>query len=236
MLQTSQSEESIELVRETSAEMFVINLCASTTPVTLAHPATAELKRFTFFVTRRREEGRERFRLHMGYFASLAEAESMLAAVRDVYPAAWAGPAPESRAPARTPRPAMTVVPPPKAGTGRGRGRCAGPFPRPSLPHRYAAPTAREAGCSRACIDRVRSRARRHRARADRCAAGRRQARDRCGNACRNVARRGGGCRDCGTARRRGARGVDVDDGVVQGVGRARVDVERPRGPRGTGG
>lgn len=113
MVQTSQSGESIELVRETGAEMFVINLCASTTPVTLAHPATAELKRFTFFVTRRREEGRERFRLHMGYFTSLTEAESMLPAVRDVYPAAWAGPAPESRAPAAraTARPAMKVVP-----------------------------------------------------------------------------------------------------------------------------
>jgi hypothetical protein len=32
----------------------------------------------------------------MGYFASQEEAESLLAAVRDVYPAAWAGPAPSS--------------------------------------------------------------------------------------------------------------------------------------------
>jgi len=115
MLQTSPSDESIELVRETGASVFVINLCASTTPVTLAHPASAELKRFTFFVTRRREEGRERFRLHMGYFDTLAEAEAMLEAVRDVYPAAWAGPAPESRAPANrtATRAAMSVVPTP---------------------------------------------------------------------------------------------------------------------------
>jgi hypothetical protein len=116
MLQTSPSEDSIELLRETGAALFVINLCASTTPVTLSHPATAELKRFTFFVTRKREEGRERFRLHMGYFDTLVAAEEMLAAVRDVYPAAWAGPAPENRAPpARVapPKPVVSIVPPP---------------------------------------------------------------------------------------------------------------------------
>jgi hypothetical protein len=115
MLQTSLSETSVELVRDTTAALFVINLCASTTPVALAHPANAELKRFTFFVTRRREEGRERFRLHMGYFDNLAAAEEMLAAVRDVYPAAWAGPAPENRAPSSrmAARPAVAAVPAP---------------------------------------------------------------------------------------------------------------------------
>ncbi|MEO7773552.1 MAG: hypothetical protein ABIT36_02350 [Steroidobacteraceae bacterium] len=97
----------IELVRETEAPLFVINLCASTTPVALAHPDNPELKRFTFFVTRRREEGRERFRLHMGYFNKLDEAEKLLNIVRDVYPAAWAGPAPSARTPA--PRPAVAT-------------------------------------------------------------------------------------------------------------------------------
>ena len=73
---------------------FVINLCSSNTPMTLAKPTTAALARFTFFVSRRREEGRERFRLHMGYFSTRDEAEQLLAAVRDVYPAAWIGAAP----------------------------------------------------------------------------------------------------------------------------------------------
>ncbi len=73
---------------------FVINLCASTTPVGLVHPTHAGLKRFTFFVSRRLEEGRERFRLHMGYFDTQEEAEKILDLVRDVYPAAWAGAAP----------------------------------------------------------------------------------------------------------------------------------------------
>jgi len=38
---------------------FVLNLCSSTTPMALAQTDLAELKRFTFFVSRRFEEGRE---------------------------------------------------------------------------------------------------------------------------------------------------------------------------------
>jgi len=75
-------------------QSFVINLCSSTSPMALAHPSSPELKRYTFFVSRQREDGRERFRLHMGYFGSQDDAEQLLLAVRDVYPAAWAGPAP----------------------------------------------------------------------------------------------------------------------------------------------
>jgi hypothetical protein len=60
----------------------------------LAQTDLPELKRFTFFVSRRFEEGRERFRLHMGYFATLAEAEEWLNVVREIYPGAWAGEAP----------------------------------------------------------------------------------------------------------------------------------------------
>jgi hypothetical protein len=78
------------------AAPFVINLCASTSPLALVHPTDPALKRHTFFVTRHREEGRERFRLHMGYFATQQEAETLLAAVREIYPAAWVGPAPTS--------------------------------------------------------------------------------------------------------------------------------------------
>ncbi len=73
---------------------FVLHLCSSTTPLALAQTDLPELKRFTFFVSRRFEEGRERFRLHMGYFATLAEAEEWLSLVREIYPGAWAGEAP----------------------------------------------------------------------------------------------------------------------------------------------
>jgi hypothetical protein len=84
-------------------ESFVINLCSSTTPMALTQPQLAELKRYKFFVSRRLEDGRERFRLHMGYFDSLPQAEEMLPLVRDLYPGAWAGEAPGKRLRAREP-------------------------------------------------------------------------------------------------------------------------------------
>jgi len=76
---------------------FVINLVSSTTPVALTRPDHAGLKRFTFFVSRRLEDGRERFRLHMGYFDTQQEAEQLLDIVRTIYPGAWAGLAPGRR-------------------------------------------------------------------------------------------------------------------------------------------
>jgi len=80
--------------RDESAGPFVVNLCASTTPMALAQPKDPELKRFKFFVSRRLEDGRERFRLHMGYFETLQEAEEWVGVAREFYPGAWAGEAP----------------------------------------------------------------------------------------------------------------------------------------------
>ena len=73
---------------------FVINLTSSTTPMALSQPKDPTLAQFTFFVSRRLEDGRERFRLHMGYFETIQAAEEMLVVVRDVYPGAWASEAP----------------------------------------------------------------------------------------------------------------------------------------------
>jgi len=73
---------------------FVINLTSSTTPMALSQPKDPTLAQYTFFVSRRREDGRERFRLHMGYFETMQAAEEMLSVVREVYPSAWAGEAP----------------------------------------------------------------------------------------------------------------------------------------------
>ncbi len=70
--------------RVASDPAFVVNLCASTTPMALPRPDRPELKRFTFFISRRLEDGRERFRLHMGYFPSQEEAEQLLGLVREV--------------------------------------------------------------------------------------------------------------------------------------------------------
>jgi len=107
---------------------FVLNLTSSTTPMALAHPELAELKRFTFFVSRRFEEGRERFRLHMGYFTTQAEAEEWLAVVREIYPGAWAGEAPGKKLRARA-----------AAAAAEQAQHAIGPMPRSALPNVPAA-------------------------------------------------------------------------------------------------
>jgi hypothetical protein len=115
------------------SQLFVINLCASTSPMALAQPNVPALKRYTFFVSRQRDDGRDRFRLHMGYFASQEEAEQMLDAVRDVYPAAWAGPAPASGAPRRG-RTAVTPVPVVPIATAAARPAASKPVQSPAVP------------------------------------------------------------------------------------------------------
>src|SRR5438876_10921128 len=110
---------------------FVLNLCSSTTPMALAQTDLPELKRFTFVVSRRFEEGRERFRLHMGYFSTLAEAEEWLSVVREIYPGAWAG-----EAPGRKLRERATA-----AAAAQAR-HAAGPQPRIAPPPRRAAAAA----------------------------------------------------------------------------------------------
>jgi len=102
-----------------TGDTFVINLCSSTTPMALVHPDAPELKRFRFFVSRRLEDGRERFRLHMGHFETLEEAEDWLSVVRDIYPGAWAGEAPGKRLRSRT-APAMQSRPPTAAPQSNG--------------------------------------------------------------------------------------------------------------------
>ncbi len=92
--------------------LFVLNLCSSTTPMALEQVQIPELKRFTFFVSRRREEGRERFRLHMGYFSSIEEAQEWLNVVRDIYPGAWAGETPGKKLRERAAAGAAQPAPP----------------------------------------------------------------------------------------------------------------------------
>ncbi|MFO1426001.1 MAG: hypothetical protein U1F11_03310 [Steroidobacteraceae bacterium] len=117
----------------------------------LARPEAPELARFTFFVSRRREEGRERFRLHMGYFATRDEAEQMLVLVREVYPAAWVGEAPGKKpaagglggrcstrarsciVAAAAPSPARAMLPAAPAATASAPGLIVAP-PRPHAP------------------------------------------------------------------------------------------------------
>jgi hypothetical protein len=126
---------------DAGAGPFVINLTSSTTPMALSHPDSPELKRFSFFVSRRREDNRERFRLHMGYFATLAEAEEWLNVIRDLYPGAWAGEAPGKKLRARAAAADLAKqlpAPPPAAASAPARAAAPAPINVPTL---QAAPT-----------------------------------------------------------------------------------------------
>jgi len=61
-------------------------------------PGLAHLEVFT---SRSSEEGRERYRLHVGYFADPTAAERVLPRVREIYPSAWVVPASRHRPLAR---------------------------------------------------------------------------------------------------------------------------------------
>lgn len=77
-----------------TATLYIINLISSTTPMTLEIPDVPELEGFAVFRSRRVEDGRDRFRLHVGYFESPEDAQRVLPAVRRRYPAAWIALAP----------------------------------------------------------------------------------------------------------------------------------------------
>lgn len=79
-----------------SGALFIVTLASSTTPMALEVPSLAELAGLAVFRSRKVEDGRDRFRLHLGYFESVNAAEAVLPAVRRHFPAAWVGPAPQS--------------------------------------------------------------------------------------------------------------------------------------------
>jgi hypothetical protein len=127
---------------------YVINLTSSTTPMALSQPKDPTLAQYTFFVSRRREDGRERFRLHMGYFETIQAAEEMLAVVREVYPSAWAGEAPGKKLRPNTPSAAapaaaapIAPAPAPKPAAPVAAPKAAAPVaPKPAAPAAAAQP------------------------------------------------------------------------------------------------
>jgi hypothetical protein len=119
---------------------YVINLTSSTTPMALSQPKDPTLAQYTFFVSRRREDGRERFRLHMGYFETIQAAEEMLAVVREVYPSAWAGEAPGKKLRPNTP--SAAAAPASKPAAPAPAPKAAAQAPRPAAPAAAVQPPA----------------------------------------------------------------------------------------------
>ena len=103
-------------VREEVAPVsFMITLWAGSLPPVLARLPDAQLQHLAVFSSRSREEGRERFRLHVGYFDDLSAAERTLHRVRQWYPSAWTVPAERHAALARLPALAIDPIRPPDA-------------------------------------------------------------------------------------------------------------------------
>jgi hypothetical protein len=97
----------------------MITLWAGSLPPVLARLPDVQLQHLAVFSSRSWEEGRERFRLHVGYFDDLPAAEGILDRVREWYPSAWAVPAERHAALARLPArvalaswPPLPLVPP----------------------------------------------------------------------------------------------------------------------------
>ena len=84
-----------EGVPDESGPLHVITLLASVAPIPLRAPSAPELAGLAIFRSRTVEDGRERFRLHVGYFPTAAAAEQVLPIVRQSYPAAIVNLAPQ---------------------------------------------------------------------------------------------------------------------------------------------
>src|SRR5450631_2111995 len=81
---------------ELPAELYIINLKSSVAPLPLVTLKLPGCEGLVVFRSRKVEDGRERFRLHLGYFDSERAAQVALPHVREEYPEAWVGAAPQS--------------------------------------------------------------------------------------------------------------------------------------------
>jgi hypothetical protein len=72
-------------------ELFVINLCASMTPMPALPKQLKGFEKYKLYQVSRQEDGRRRYRLRLGFFSSEAEAEMVVSSVRSLYPTAFAG-------------------------------------------------------------------------------------------------------------------------------------------------
>ena len=82
---------------QTGAGPFMLTLCRLASRASIRLPRSPHLKPFTFFTTRSRSpDGSERLYLHMGYFATLTDAQKWAQLMRAAYPSAIATLAPKA--------------------------------------------------------------------------------------------------------------------------------------------
>ncbi len=97
---------------------FVINLSASTAPIGIPATGVSGFEKLKLYQLSRKEDGRDRFRLRLGFFDTPAAANEALAALRELYPSAFATNATEDDQRFNPARPR-----PPKGGARGGGGR-----------------------------------------------------------------------------------------------------------------
>jgi hypothetical protein len=87
----------MERESERPPRQFVINLCSLAAPITIPQPRASRLTRFSFFLSHYWEDGHRHYRLLMGYFPTVAEADKWLATLKKVYPQAFVSEAPDKQ-------------------------------------------------------------------------------------------------------------------------------------------
>jgi len=90
------SKESGVASARDSESLLAITLCSSNAPIEMPTLTDDRLRGFALFKSHRREDGRERFRLHLGYFQTSAEAELVLAVLRPRWPRALIAAVPDA--------------------------------------------------------------------------------------------------------------------------------------------
>ncbi len=89
------SSERISGATRDGDSLLAITLCASNAPISMPTLRDERLRGFALFKSRRMEDGRERHRLHLGYFMNASEAERVLAILRPTYPGAMIASVPQ---------------------------------------------------------------------------------------------------------------------------------------------
>src|SRR5690348_10955635 len=72
-----------------AGDVFVINLCASMTPMPSVPKSLKGYEEHRLYQVARIEDGRHRYRLRLGFFNTEADAELAVASLRSLYPAAF---------------------------------------------------------------------------------------------------------------------------------------------------
>ena len=102
---------------------FVINLSASTAPISIPATGLPGFETLKAYQLSRKEDGRDRFRLRLGFFDTPSAATEALAALRERYPSAFAANATEEDQrfnPARPRPPKAEPVTPPAVPAAQG--------------------------------------------------------------------------------------------------------------------